>query len=114
MNLVKTVLIASALLLGNLLGNAAFAEVTQDCILTGQVHSSGSSGDIRVKFNDVKRGEKAPCRLTRGNSRARVEFKAKPEDQLESLPTGTAVQYRYQRRNGKDQWDLVNTGISDT
>jgi hypothetical protein len=82
--------------------------------LTGEVRNSGGSTDVRVTFKDVKRGEKAPCRLARGNSRARVEFKAKPEDQLESLPTGTAVQYRYQRRNGKDQWDLVNTGVSDT
>jgi hypothetical protein len=110
MKLLKTVLISSALLLGN----TAFAEVTQDCIFTGEVRNNASSGDVRVKFKDVKRGEKAPCRLARGNSRARVEFKAKPEDQLENLPTGTAVQYRYQRRNGKDQWDLVNTGVSDT
>lgn len=110
MKRLQTVLISSALLLGN----AAFAEVTQDCIFTGEVRSHNSSGDVRVKFNDVKRGEKAPCRLTRGNSRARVEFKAKPEDQLERLPTGTAVQYRYQRRNGEDQWYLVNTGVSDT
>ena len=103
-------LLATSLLL---VSTSTWAEVTQDCIFTGQVKNSANPSEVRVKFNDVQAGGSAPCRLMRGNSRARVEFKAKPDDDLQSLPTGTAVQYRYQRRNGQDLWQRVDTRASD-
>ena len=109
MKTVMKIALSALLISGGISGNA-IAEVTQDCVLTGEVQStttSGNRGEVRVKFNDAERGAQAPCSMSRSNTRARVQFKARPEDQLQSMPDGSKVKYRYQRRNGEDQWQLL-------
>ena len=93
-----------------LLSGTAAAEVTRECILTGHVHDTsrdGTRGEVRVTFHNAENGAEAPCRMGKGKTRARIQFKAKTEDRLHALPDGSTVKYRYQRRNGKDQWELL-------
>lgn len=93
-------------------GAAMAADVTQECILTGHVHDSsrdGTRGEVRVTFHNAEHGDKAPCRISRGKTRARIQFKASSRDRLHTLPDGSVVKYRYQRKNGKDQWELLRS-----
>ena len=103
-----------ALLSTVLFTTGAMAEdVTRECIFTGHVHNNdtaGASNEVRVTFHNAENGENAPCRMQKSKTRARIQFKANAEDQLHALPDGSPVQYRYQRKNGKDQWQLMNAG----
>ena len=84
----------------------------EDCIFTGRVNDiarEGSEGQVRVTFHSVKQGSDAPCRAAQGRSRARVQFKADPEDNLQSLSDGSKVKYRYQRKEGQDKWQLLDS-----
>lgn len=93
-----------------LASGAAVAEVTQECVFTGRVNNTAQDGDrnqVKVTFHSAERGKNAPCRATRSGTRARVQFKADPSDRLHTLTDGSQVKYRYQRRDGKDQWELL-------
>lgn len=113
MRILQAVLLSTAFLAG---GVAADEDITRECILTGHVHNSSqdkSGNKVRVTFHNAENGENAPCRMSKSNTRARIQFKASAKDRLQNLPDGAAVQYRYQqRRDGQDQWKLM--AVSET
>jgi len=89
----------------------AETDVREDCIFTGRVSDTaqeGSQGQVRVTFHSAKQGSEGPCRAARGQSRARVQFKANTEDKQHTLSDGSKVKYRYQRKNGRDEWQLLD------
>lgn len=105
--MMKKMLMTAGLLL---LGNAAVADVTQDCILTGRVDNSAQQ--VQVTFLAIEHGSEARCRINRGRSRSRIEFTVSAEDGLQELPTGSKVIYRYFQQSGEDQWELLETVAS--
>ncbi|EED36628.1 hypothetical protein NOR51B_2580 [Luminiphilus syltensis NOR5-1B] len=113
MNRIKT--ITSTLIAGSLAlaSHVASADISQECILKGRVDQSRSTDagqEVRVTFHRAEHGDQARCRINKGNTKNRVQFKARPEDKLQELPDGAAVEYRYiERNNGQGQWQRLNT-----
>ncbi len=92
----------------------AQAEITQDCILEGTVNQKrGSSANeqVHISFRSAKRGEEAPCRMTRSDRNRRIQFKAPDENDIADAPHGSKVRYRFtEEADGKRQWRLIERG----
>ena len=108
MKIVKACLLSTLVATGAFISSTVNADVTRECILTGHINDT-SSDQIRVTFRDITAGDNAPCRMKRGKARASIRFKASELDQIRSLPEGAEITYRYQRRNGKDEWLLLTS-----
>jgi|SaaInl74LU_5_DNA_1037368.scaffolds.fasta_scaffold29234_1 hypothetical protein len=108
--LLQTALISTALISG-----AAMAEVSQECILDGRVSHKESTQDatkVRLTFNSIEHGEQARCRSMGRSAKARIQFKAKASDNLDKLPHGSEVRYRYVEQDGQAQWELLQANTS--
>ena len=93
------------------IATGAQAEITQDCILEGNVDKRKAAQlgqDVYVKFRSAEAGEAAPCDMSRSNRSRRVQFKAPSTDDITDAPHGAAVKYRYiERDNQRGQWQLI-------
>ena len=106
---------ALALALPLMAGNA-IAEVTQDCIVEGTVDKDRAEKmgkPVYVEFHTAKSGEEARCKMNRGSTSRRVQFKAPGSDGIENAPHGSRVKYRYTEEDNQDgKWELLE--VSDT
>lgn len=86
--------------------------VTQDCILEGNVgasHTDRGNHHMRVTFRSAEHGEQAPCRMARGNESRRIQFRAGDDQRLQDAERGSRVRYRYIEREGAaDEWRLID------
>ncbi|MHA7815042.1 MAG: hypothetical protein ACX93N_01075 [Pseudohaliea sp.] len=106
----KTLSMLGALALP-LVAGSALAEITQDCILEGNVDKRKAAQlgrDVYVKFRSAEAGDAAPCDMSRSNRSRRVQFKAPGTDDISDAPHGATVKYRYIERNHeRGQWQLI-------
>lgn len=97
----------------SLAAGAAQAEITQDCILEGQVDKRRAEQlghDVYVAFSSAKNGDAATCELgRRGKSKnRRIEFRAPSTSDIADAPHGARVKFRYtERNNERGQWELI-------
>lgn len=85
----------------------AAAELSQECLFSGEVTQVASDSPMQIRFTRINHGESARCLEKRRGSRSRVQFKAAGEINL--LPQGSEVLYRYQERvDGDTSWELVS------
>ena len=110
----KTLSILGALTLPLFLGgvvDSTQAEITQDCILEGNVDKRKAAQlgqDVYVKFRRAEAGEEGPCDMNRSNRSRRVQFKAPSTNDITEAPHGAAVKYRYiERDDQRGQWQLI-------
>ncbi len=98
-------------------GSAAKAEISQECILEGRVvfqETTEDSTKVRVSFHDVKHGDQGRCLLLTRDRQSYLQFVADPRDQLHLLPNGAEVSYRFFEQDGQTHWELmkINTAIA--
>jgi hypothetical protein len=107
----KTLSLVGALSLPLFMAGAN-AEVTQDCILEGQVDKRKAAQlgqDVYVRFRTAEAGDQGPCDMTRRNKSRRVQFKAPSTDDIADAPHGAPVKYRYiERENERGRWQLMD------
>ena len=106
----KNYKVISALVMGLGVGLTApvSAEVTEECILTGEVRQA-ASGTVRLAFTSIEHGEQARCRAKgRRGGLARMQFEPESADALAQLQDGAIIRYRYQNRNGEHDWQRLD------
>lgn len=95
----------------SLAAGAAQAEITQDCILEGQVDKRRAEQlghDVYVAFRSAESGDAATCELGRRGKNRRVEFTAPSTSDIADAPHGARVKFRYtERNNERGQWELI-------
>ncbi len=88
----------------------SMAELRQECLFTGEVLQKQADAPIQIRFTGINDGENARCKAKGRGARSTVQFKATPD--VQSLPEGSEVLYRYQqRKDGDDTWELVSTRV---
>ena len=94
-----------------LVAGSAHAEITQDCILEGNVDkrkAAQQGRDVYVTFRRAESGEAGPCDMNRSKRSRRVQFKAPGTDGITDVPHGARVKYRYiERDHQRGQWQLL-------
>ena len=89
------------------IANPAAAELSQECLFSGEITQVASDSPMQIRFTRINHGENARCLQKRRGSRSRVQFKAAGEINL--LPEGSEVLYRYQELvDGGTSWELVS------
>ncbi len=77
------------------------------CLFSGQIKQRASDSPLRIRFTSVTDGENARCHAKTRGARSKVQFKATGD--LQSLPEGSEVLYRYQeRKDGRRSWELMS------
>tara|TARA_B110000503_G_scaffold125413_1_gene192958 strand:+ start:818 stop:1165 length:348 start_codon:yes stop_codon:yes gene_type:complete len=99
-----------------LISGTARAELSQECILDGRVsykESVPNVTEVRLTFHNIEHGDQARCHSLTRNPKSRIQFKADLSDNLDKLPNGSKVSYRYIEQDGQVQWELLqnNTAI---
>ena len=85
----------------------AAAELSQECLYSGEITQVASDSPMQIRFTRINHGENARCLEKRRGSRSRVQFKATGDINL--LPEGSEVLYRYQELvDGDTSWELVS------
>tara|TARA_E500000331_G_scaffold182031_1_gene175410 strand:+ start:185 stop:454 length:270 start_codon:yes stop_codon:yes gene_type:complete len=83
------------------------AEINQECLFTGEITQNASDSPLQIRFTSINDGENARCHAKRRGSRSKVQFKATGD--IQSLPEGSEVLYRYQElKDGDSSWELVS------
>ena len=111
-NLLQVTLIGIAVISG-----AARADISQECILDGRLsykESTTNATEVHLTFHNIEHGDQARCHSLTRNPRTRIQFKPDLSDNLDQLPNGSKVSYRYLEQDGQAQWDLIeiNTTIA--
>jgi len=98
---------ASTALAASLISVPSLAEINQECLFTGEVTQNASDSPLQIRFTSIDHGENARCLSKRRGSRSKVQFKA--SDDIQALPEGSEVLYRYQElKDGDTTWELLS------
>jgi len=91
----------------SLISAPSLAELNQECLFTGEITQNASDSPLQIRFTSINDGENARCHAKRRGSRSKVQFKATGD--IQSLPEGSEVLYRYQElKDGDSSWELVS------
>ena len=91
----------------SLLAMPSVAEISQECLFTGEITQKQADSSMQIRFTGMADGENARCHAKRRGSRSKIQFKASGE--IQSLPEGSAVLYRYQEaKDGAASWELIS------
>ena len=83
------------------------AEINQECLFAGEITQKASDSPLQIRFTSINDGENARCHAKRRGSRSKVQFKATGD--IQSLPEGSEVLYRYQElKDGGSSWELLS------
>ena len=98
---------ACTALLASLISAPSMAEINQECLFAGEITQNASDSPLQIRFTSINDGENARCHAKRRGSRSKVQFKATGD--IQSLPEGSEVLYRYQElKDGDSSWELVS------
>ena len=90
----------------------SMAELNQECLFTGEIVQKQADAPLQIRFTGIDDGENARCRAKRRGARSKVQFKATEE--IQALPEGSQVLYRYQELvDGASEWELISTSAPE-
>ena len=103
-----TLLTTCTAVAASLVAAPSMAELNQECLFTGEIVQKQADTPLQIRFTGIDDGENARCRAKRRGARSKVQFKATKE--IQALPEGSQVLYRYQELvDGDSAWDLIST-----
>ena len=103
----STLIAAVTTMAASLIAAPTMAELNQECLFTGEIVQKQADTPLQIRFTGIDDGENARCRAKRRGSRSKVQFKA--SDDIQALPAGSEVLYRYQQlKDGDVRWELVS------
>ena len=103
----STLTAACAVLAANLVSAPAMAELNQESLFAGEIVQKQADTPLQIRFTGIDDGENARCRAKRRGARSKVQFKA--SEDIQSLPEGSEVLYRYQElKDGDTTWELLS------
>jgi hypothetical protein len=103
-----TLLTTCTAVAASLVAAPSMAELNQECLFTGEIVQKQADTPLQIRFTGIEDGENARCRAKRRGARSKVQFKATKE--IQALPEGSQVLYRYQELvDGDSAWDLIST-----
>ena len=83
------------------------AELKEECLFKGEILQKQADTPLQIRFTVINDGENARCRAKRRGARSTIQFKASPD--IQALPAGSEVLYRYQQlKDGDVRWELVS------
>ena len=98
---------ACTALAASLMSAPSTAEINQECLVAGEITQNASDSPLQIRFTSIENGENARCHAKRRGSRSKVQFRATGD--IQSLPEGSEVLYRYQElKDGDSSWELVS------
>ncbi len=98
---------ACTALAASLMSAPSAAEINQECLFAGEITQNASDSPLQIRFTSIENGENARCHAKRRGSRSKVQFRATGD--IQSLPEGSEVLYRYQElKDGDSSWELVS------
>ena len=110
--LLSTLLTTCTAVAASLIAAPSMAEFNQECLFTGEIVQKQADTPPQIRFTGIDDGENARCRAKRRGARSRVQFKATKE--IQALPEGSQVLYRYQELvDGDSTWELISTKAPD-
>ena len=75
--------------------------------LHGRNYQNASDSPLQIRFTSINDGENARCHAKRRGARSKVQFKATGD--IQALPEGSEVLYRYpELKDGDSSWELVS------
>lgn len=96
----------------SLVAAPSMAELNQECLFTGEIVQKQADAPLQIRFTGIDDGENARCRAKRRGARSKVQFKATEE--IQALPEGSQVLYRYQELvDGASEWELISTSAPE-
>ena len=103
-----TLLTTCTAMAASLVAAPSMAELNQECLFTGEIVQKQADTPLQIRFTGIEDGENARCRAKRRGARSKVQFKATTE--IQALPEGSQVLYRYQELvDGDSAWELIST-----
>ena len=103
----STLIVAGTVMAASLVAAPTMAELNQECLFTGEILQKQADTPLQIRFTGIDDGENARCRAKRRGSRSKVQFKA--SDDIQALPEGSEVLYRYQElKDGDTTWELLS------
>ena len=103
-----TLLTTCTAVAASLVAAPSMAELNQECLFTGEIVHKQADTPLQIRFTGIDDGENARCRAKRRGARSKVQFKATKE--IQALPEGSQVLYRYQELvDGDSAWELIST-----
>jgi|TARA_B100001778_G_C18173883_1_gene443820 hypothetical protein len=103
-----TLLTTCTAVAASLVAAPSMAELNQECLFTGEIVQKQADTPLQIRFTGIDDGENARCRAKRRGARSKVQFKATKE--IQALPEGSQVLYRYQELvDGDSAWELIST-----
>ena len=98
---------ACTALAASLISVPSMAEINQECLFAGEITQKASDSPLQIRFTSINDGENARCHAKRRGARSKVQFKATGD--IQSLPEGSEVLYRYQElKDGGSSWELLS------
>ena len=102
-----TLLTTCTAVTASLVAAPSVAELNQECLFTGEIVQKQADTPLQIRFTGIDDGENARCRAKRRGARSKVQFNANGE--IQSLPEGSEVLYRYQElKDGDTTWELLS------
>lgn len=103
----STLIAAGTAMAASLIAGPTMAELNQECLFTGEIVQKQADTPLQIRFTGINDGESARCRAKHRGVRSKVQFKASAE--IQSLPEGSEVLYRYQElKDGDTTWELLS------
>ena len=103
----STLIAACTTMAASLIAAPTMAELNQECLFTGEIVQKQADTPLQIRFTGIDDGENARCRAKRRGARSKVQFKA--AEDIQSLPEGSEVLYRYQElKDGNSTWELLS------
>jgi len=103
----SSLIATGAAMAASLIAGPTMAELNQECLFTGEIVQKQADTLLQIRFTDIDHGENARCLSKRRGSRSKVQFKA--SDDIQTLPEGSEVLYRYQElKDGDTTWELLS------
>ena len=98
---------AFAALVASSVAIPAMAELKEECLFKGEILQKQADTPLQIRFTGINDGENARCRANRRGARSTIQFKASPD--IQALPVGSEVLYRYQQlKDGDVRWKLIS------
>ena len=102
-----TLLTTCTAVAASLIAAPSMAELNQECLFTGEIVQKQADTPLQIRFTGIDDGENARCRAKRRGARSKVQCKA--DGEIQSLPEGSEVLYRYQElKDGDTTWELLS------
>lgn len=103
----STLIAAGTAMAASLIAGPTMAELNQECLFTGEIVQKQADTPVQIRFTGINDGESARCRAKHRGVRSKVQFKASAE--IQSLPEGSEVLYRYlELKDGDTTWELLS------